>query len=379
MSQPRYRIFFASAARLLTDEDPHGEGLIAWSMLSGLAARGHELVVCAGEAKLSRKPPFEVVELGATARLESLQHDAYARRVSRAFIRAGGAARFDVAHWFRPSRPILFAPPGLPLVLGPLSAAWPEATRTRRRGAGDLVSSLLGPWTRARHRRVLAGAAVTLFSTSSARDQEESHNRATSKVVPFGVEAAGFSPGPPPATPTILFMGSLEPKKGVRELVEAFADVRRALPAARLVLAGDGPQRSSLLSLARELGLADSIELAGTVAHSRVPDLLREASLLCLPSHGEPFGMVVLEAMAAGRPVVATDAGGPTQLVDGARGGRIVPVRDPRALADALTGLLEDPEVMQRMGSFNRGLAETDYSLERFLDRLESAYEEATR
>ena len=371
------RIFVPSSATLLTDRAGHGEGLIAWGILSGLAARGHELVVCAREADLSTDPPFELIVTGRASRFESVEPLAYARRARRLLVRLGGVRRFDVAHWLYPAEPheALFLPSGLPLVVGPLFAPWPPRPRDRRFRAGDAVRAVASPLLTARHRRVLSGAAAVLLATPEASRRDAAGRE---RLLPPGVDAARFTPTAP-AGGRILFVGKLERAKGVRELVEAFAQTRTALPEAELVLAGDGPDRAWLETERDRLGLDGSLKLLGAIEHERVPSLMAEATLVCLPSPYEPYGMAVVEAMAAGRPVVAVDTGGPHFLVDPVQGGRLVPPGDAGALAAALVELLSDSERLRAAGSFNRARVERDLSLAVMLDALEAVYAELVR
>jgi glycosyltransferase involved in cell wall biosynthesis len=320
---------------------------------------------------LRSEPPFEVVELGRTSRLESLEPLAYARAADRALARFGGPRRFDAAHWLFPQAPdeTVWVPPRrMRFVIGPYLPPWPSG-RGRPLRAGDAVRVALRPLLRARRRRTLAAASEVLLSTQAATSAIPTGVRG--RIVPYGIDPAAFAATPSPAEPTILFVGRLDREKGVRDLVEAFARVR--VDGARLLLAGEGPERAWIETRKAELGLNGSLVLLGSVPHDRVPELLDRAALVCAPSHGEPFGMALLEAMAAGRAVVATDAGGPRHLVD-ERGGRLVPAGEPAVLADALAGLLVDPALTARMGRFNRERVERELSLERTLDALEEAY-----
>lgn len=358
-------VFVPSAAAVLTDSAPHGEGLIAWHVLAGLAERGHRLVVCAPRVELSAKPPFEVVELGGGSRFESIAPLAYARAARRQLERERARRPVDVVHWLYPAEThrALFVPPAeTPFVLGPVFRSWP-AGRRRSLRPGDAIRVAIAPIARARHRASLAHAAVLLATPDAGPE---------GTLVPPGVDASRFEPEPARGE-TILFLGRLSVSKGVVELLEAFAEVTTTLPKARLVLAGDGPEREALTRRAAELGLGDRVEVLGPVAHNRVPELVRAAAVFCLPSHGEPYGMAILEAMAAARAVVATDAGGPRFLV-GDSGGRLVPVSDPAALARALAELLGDPTLLVEIGRRNRARVERELSLDRMLDRLEEVY-----
>ncbi len=369
------RIFVASAADLLTDHRAHGEGLIAWHMFSALAARGHELVVCARTADLQATPPFELVVTGRASRWESLEPIAYARVAAGLFEEFGGAARFDAMHWLFPQG----VPPAtpsqpLPFVIGPRLLNWDVSGRTRRLRPGDAVRRVLSPLERSLQSRALDRSTSILVSTPEALGDVPARFRAKASVLPFGVDVSRFVTTPLPAIPTVVFLGSLERKKGVRELVEAFALVAAALPDARLVLAGGGPEHAWIESRVAELGLVERVELRGRRGHADVPELLAGCSLVCLPSHGEPFGMALLEAMAAGRAVVAVDEGGPRFLVDRVHGGRLVPRQSSNALAEALLELLRDDDLLDTLGRFNRARAQAEFDLDVVLDRLERFY-----
>jgi len=307
------------------------------------------------------------VRLGSGSRLESIAPLAYASKARRALERLGARTPFDVVHWLFPGEPeeALFAPGDrTPFVIGPLFSRWTTG-RGRRLQPGDAVKLALRPVERRRHRAALETATV-LLATPDARNR--------GRVLAPGVDPARFRVTPA-AGRSVAFVGRLERAKGVRELVEAFAGVVRAHPDATLVVAGDGSERTWIERRSVELGIVESVRLLGRVPADDVPAVLSEAAALCLPSRGEPYGMAVLEAMAAARAVVATDAGGPRHIVP-ADGGRLVPVGDAEALSQALISLLDDPCELAAMGLRNRQRVERELSVGRMLDRLEDVYAE---
>jgi glycogen(starch) synthase len=172
----------------------------------------------------------------------------------------------------------------------------------------------------------------------------------------------------------ILCLGRLECDKGVRDLVEAFAEVHLQYPEARLVFAGDGGDRRWLERRVRELDFENVVSMLGAVPHERTPSLLAEASVVCLPSHREAYGMAIVEAMSCGRAIVSVDTGGPAFLVDDPAGGRLVPRRDPVSLAAALCNVLSDPAELASMGRFNRRRVEEIFSIDGTVDVLEQHY-----
>jgi glycosyltransferase involved in cell wall biosynthesis len=169
----------------------------------------------------------------------------------------------------------------------------------------------------------------------------------------FAADLAGATPAPLPFTPgarTLLAMGRLHPNKDFPTLLRALA----RLPAeVHLALAGEGPERGALEALARELGLGARLAFLGW--RQDVGALLAAAEMLVVPSRIEPLGNVVLEGFSAARPVVATAADGPREVIAEGRTGLIVPIGDDAALAAALSGLLADPARAAAMGAAGRG------------------------
>lgn len=369
------RVFVASAAELLTDHLPHGEGLIAYQTFSALAERGHTLVVCARRAALQSAPPFEVVETGSALRWESLEPLAYARRVARIFRERGGPHAFDAVHWLYPDEPLWFVPPrGATFVVGPRLESWPASTCARRPQAGDVFRTLARPGFAAIRSTALSRASSILLATPPAGGALPAGVRPRARVAPIGVDTTVFAPGPMPAVPTILYVGRLDPVKRVRELVEAFAGVRASTGEVRLVLAGDGPEADWIRARSEELGIAEDVVLLGPVSHDATRHLYRSCSLLCLPSAGEPFGMVVLEAMASGRAVVAVDAGGPRWLVEDGVGGLLMSGGSVTELERVLRDALGQPGRLEEMGRRNRERVERELSLTRLVHVLEEEY-----
>ena len=152
-----------------------------------------------------------------------------------------------------------------------------------------------------------------------------------------------------PTTPRVLFAGRLVPEKGVDFLVRAWPAVQRALPAAELRIAGDGPQREALQRLASGLGLAVDSIFIGRLPHPEVRRHMLEARLLAIPSiWSENSPLSCYEALQIGLPMVASDVGGLGDLVIDRRTGRLVPPRNPDALAEAIVQALSAPEEWQR-------------------------------
>jgi glycosyltransferase involved in cell wall biosynthesis len=180
--------------------------------------------------------------------------------------------------------------------------------------------------------------------------------------------AAKRQPGGP-----VVFAGRLAPEKGVDTLVEAAG--RAGLP---VEIAGDGPERERLVDLAAQQA-GGLVRFHGRLSKSAVADLVRSASVVAVPSRWfENQPMTVLEAFAAGVPVVASNLGGLSELIEPGVDGDLVPPDDADALAVALSGFLRRPQVALAMGANARAKARREFDPARHLTRLTTIYEEAT-
>ncbi len=373
------RIAFVPAARVLSESRPNGEALIASSLIRGLAARGHEILAYCERNELPAIDGVEVREIRVAGASVALARLDWARRIAR---NAAGAS-YDVAHVLFPfttADGYSFVD-GAPLVCGPVNLPWPADASRPTGFARRALHALTKGRERRAHARTLGRAAriMTTGAASRAGLNGSIHDRCVD--VPFGVDTDRFLARPLPHEPTILFLSVLQERKGVEVLLRAMPEVVRCMPRARLVIAGEDPHgmRAGLERLAVELGVASDVTFLGDVSPDEAPSVYERATVVCQPSLGEPFGMTVIEAMAAGRAVVGTAAGGiPDAVVEG-EGGRLVPAGDERLLADALCAVLTTPGLAERMGAFNRARVLERYALDRVLDRIEAVHRDAVR
>jgi glycosyltransferase involved in cell wall biosynthesis len=202
-------------------------------------------------------------------------------------------------------------------------------------------------------------------------------------VVPCGVDCTQFRPEGDIARKRlphrVISVGRLVPRKGFADLIAALACVQDT----ELVIAGgpahdrlaDDPEARRLLALAEKMRVAGRVRLAGQVPRDRMPALLRSADVVaCVPWY-EPFGIVPLEAMACGVPVVATRVGGLTDTVVEHVTGELVPPRDPAALATTLRTMLADPVRRSFLGGSGRDRAESRYPWQRIAAECAREYE----
>lgn len=198
-------------------------------------------------------------------------------------------------------------------------------------------------------------------------------------LLPNGVDDTPFATAEPFAEltdhdrPLLLFVGRLEPRKGVDVLVQAFLQLRASIPNLRLCVVGEGPGRDRCEQMIPPSIRADAM-FVGAVAAADLPRYHASADVFVSPAlGGESFGIVLLEAMAAGLPIVASDIPGYRTVVNDGRQGRLVPPNDVFALSDAISALLENEKLRLAMGAEGRQTA-AEYSWPVIGGRIETLY-----
>jgi glycosyltransferase involved in cell wall biosynthesis len=220
-------------------------------------------------------------------------------------------------------------------------------------------------WSLSRLERHNARRAPLVLTTSDYCRRRIGHHYGVHadkiRIVPEGIDLPRWrrlldAPHGPAREPqTILCVARQYPRKHVADLLRAFARVAPRFPAARLVVVGDGPEHPRLRALAAELRLGARAALLGALPDDdEVIGWYRRAGIFCLPSVQEGFGIVFLEAMAAGLPIVAARAAAVPEVVPDGQAGLLTPPGDVPALADALAALLDSPALRLRLGEYGR-------------------------
>lgn len=187
---------------------------------------------------------------------------------------------------------------------------------------------------------------------------------------------------PPRGAPTVLFAGVLVHGKGVHHLLDAVPEVRRTVPNARVLIAGaakDAAYARELHAQAARQGISGCVEFLGALPQADLARRMAQADVLVLPTLSEAFGLVLLEAMACGTPVVASRVGGTPDLVRDGENGFLVPPGDPRALAERVAWVLSHPAVTATMGQRARAFARAFDLEEAFLSGYDRLFQEALR
>ena len=375
-----------------------GLGRHVHALAEAMAAAGHEVTVLTRHPGTPDVPHDEVV---AGVRVVRAAEDptklsfaddllAWTMALNHALTRAGLAVcaerSFDVVHahdWL-----VAHAATTLEHHLGvPLVATLHSTEAGRHQGW------LPGPVNRTIHsvewwltfeaRRVVTCSAYMCWEVTRLFDLPPGKV----DVVPNGVDAARWRVGADRAAaarrrwaadgPLVVYCGRLVYEKGVQDLLAAVPRLRRRHPGLRVVVAGTGPAEAELRERARALRLGRAVAFAGFVTDAELAALVAAADCAVVPSRYEPFGMVALEAGAAGTPVVAADVGGLAEVVADGRLGVRFPAGDPAALAGAVGRLLADPDLGRRLVRAGQDALATEHGWDRVAERTVAVYRRA--
>lgn len=196
------------------------------------------------------------------------------------------------------------------------------------------------------------------------------------EVVPPGIDASWFEVvRNPQSEPHLLLWGRIEHQKGIDHLLQAMKIALDKVPDLRLTLVGEGNMTHSYRCQARDTGLLRRVTFAGWLSMREIQNLAAQATLGVFPSRIESFGLSMAEAMAAGLPVIATRVGALPEFIDDGVTGTLVPSGDIAALADAITGALENPQQSDRMAVAGRETVRQRFSWDAAADRTILLYQ----
>lgn len=342
---------------------------------SELRLRGHEVTVVTGRPPGYRAAdPPDVVRVGTSILVPfqgafvDLTIGPTLRRDLRKLWRE---RTFDVVHVHQPLTPTL------PLLTGETSTA-PVVGTFHAAGTDSRLFRLFRRPLDEHWRRLAGRIAVS----ATARQFVDRHFPGEYRIIPNGVDVRRFHPDVPPRPEmvadgrlNVLFVGRLDPRKGLPVLLDAFPRLRRAVPEARLVVVGSSFLRGWLERRlpARE---REHVHFAGAVTALELPSWYASAHVVASPAlRNESFGIVLLEAMAAGRPLVASDIPGYRSVIEHEDDGVLVPPGDVAALSSALASLLRDPARRLALAARGRARAET-FGWDTVAARLEAYYDE---
>lgn len=245
---------------------------------------------------------------------------------------------------------------------------------------GSLVESV---YRRSLGASTLRKAARVVVTTRTYAATSRAVWRYNPTVIPNAVDHRRFRPDVdgsqirsklsiPPDIPLVLLVGRIVPHKGIEQFVEA----ARYVPEARFVIAGEGSLLDPMKRLAASMGVADRVRFVGRVSEARLPEVYAACDVFVLPSVSrlEAFGIVALEAMATGKPVIVADIPGVRERIVDGQDGLLADPLNSMDLAEKIRRLLADPEARRAMGQRGREKVLASFSIERVTDEIEAVY-----
>jgi glycosyltransferase involved in cell wall biosynthesis len=347
-----------------------GVEVLGTKLVLALRRRGYQIAIVTSHGSLTL-PDDDLYEGVPVHRLPF--HHAFAQRditrlaeIHHRLVRLKGTFTPDLVHMHHvgPSAVLyrqVFADGSTPLLVTLLSMI-PDQLLRKGSGFASVVGS--ADW-------VTANALTPL-------DQARRHLPDVvprSSVVYNGLDRPTIARAPLPFDPPrLLCVGRLSPEKGFDVGLSAFAMLSRRFPAARLIVAGDGSERTALERQAADSGIADVVDFVGWVAPEKVRALMNQATTVVIPSWTEGLPVVATEAGQMGRPIVATRVGGIPEVVLHGETGLLAEPGDSNGLAAALAALIEDPERARRMGEVAYHRAHDVFTIERCVESYDALY-----
>jgi len=221
-------------------------------------------------------------------------------------------------------------------------------------------------------KRLCSAVAANSAAVARRMHERDGFGLQQIRVIPGGIDTDHFCPNGAPTSFDFVSVARLERAKGVWDLLEAMAIVRAAHPSASLLLVGSGEEHYRVARAIRERGLRAAVTMAGETGD--VVGELRKAPVFVLASHSEGQSNAIMEAMATGLAVVATDVGGSPELVTPGANGELVPARDPHALAAQMIAHLEHPDRARAYGAAGREQAVSHHDIRRAAQQYRDLY-----
>lgn len=339
-----------------------------------LVAMGHQVRIMAPSSRRSIEREYDdIYRIGGVRRIPangSIARITLSFRLARRVREVLTSERFDVVHAHEPLMPSL--PPTVLRYSESLNIGTFHAYR------GSYYGYFYGrPVLRYAFRQLDGRIAVSRAAKRFVRQ----YFMAPYKIIPNGVDVGRFdrtrvSPLPQfsDGRPTILFVGRPEQRKGVGYLLRAYPRIKAEFPEARIVIVGAGDWDESPYTAYIERHRMSDIVIAGRVSDAELPRYHRSADVFCSPAtEGESFGVVLLEAMAAGLPVVASNIEGYRQVVTDGENGLLVPPRDDIRLAEGICTVLQNRALAQRLAD-NGMAAAREYGWDRIAEQILDFY-----
>jgi len=355
-----------------------GSGVVATELGKGLADRGHEVafISYASPLRLTELPPrvsFHEVEI---EQYPLLKHFPYTLALASKLAEVAEVKDLDILHAH------YAIPFGAAALLAKQIVHHRDLKVVLTLHGTDITlvgnNASFKPVTRMTIERADATTVVSQFLKDETIRQFDTQRELA--VIYNFIDPDRHQLEPCPCIPqctdrsrkTIIHISNFRPVKRIRDVIATFANISKAVDS-RLILAGDGPDAPVAREMAQQLGILDQITFVGVV--DRVAPLLARADLLLLPSSTESFGLVALEAIASGVPVIASDVGGIPEVIEHGKTGYLAPVGDVAAMSEYAIRLLQDEAQHARFSADARAQARQRFDYQLIIPQYERLYE----
>jgi glycosyltransferase involved in cell wall biosynthesis len=378
------RVFVPSASYILSDYLLSSEGTSCYALFQSLERFGYFFEAVSPYIRV--KVPLSNVEfhqvgsfqVSPTAKpiLKYFSHSEFLIRSYQKTLDILRVKEIDVIHHMLPAvYSQTFSPIALlgrmrkPFVFGPLSAHfYPRPSDERM---------LLGLTSRLHRKTIEKCDALITITDQVKRLYSAFFDEERIWTIPLGVDTETFKPSKNHVEREcheILFAGYLYKLKGVEYLMRAMQMIAEERKDVKLRIIGDGPNKHNLQKLAEALNLKTSVIFEGVVSHTRMPKYYQQSDVVCFPTLGEPFGKVIIEAMACAKPVVASNIGGSAEIIQDRKNGILVAPGRPDLLAREILSLLEDETAGKTIGASARETVVEKYSWEKIAEDYHRLY-----
>lgn len=352
-----------------------------WHLARELERRGHDVTVITGQAKTPDDRGLRVLRLGFQVPLSvngANIHLTVGWKLGRALQHIEEREKFDLVHVQCP------VDPGLPIIASCTMRSPKVGTHHSFRDSHAFADSLFFLFRKAFDRAVSNVQQHIAVSESAARVAHRYYPDVPIAVIPNGIDVARFSPSVEPFPKyrdgvfTILFVGRMDPRKGAKHLFAALPYLEQRLDRYRVLVVGSGWMKKYYRAHI-PITLQHRVEFAGFATPDELPRYYRSADVYCSPATGnESFGIVLLEAMASGLPIVASNIEGYRHVITDGKEGLLSAVRDPYSIAEKIAQLAKDRHLRERLGS--AGLVSSKrYDWQLITDQIEQVYSRLSR
>jgi len=378
-------VLVSSAAYILSDYLLSSEGISCYQLLKNMERFGYSFDAISEFVRVRK--PLENVNFHQVGSFQIMpksnlveKYLGHAEFITRSYLKCTRILKekeIDIIHHMFPAvynqsfslLALMGKTRGYRFVIGPLSAHYYTRPKDER--------TIMGLTSRLHLKTIQKSDAVITISQKVRKLYEGIVDDEKISVIPLGVDTGVFKPAEKRVHKDdyeILYVGYLYELKGVEYLIRSMALVAREQGDVKLRIVGEGPEKSRLVALTKALNLEDRVLFEGFVPHTQIARCYQQCDIFCFPTLGEPFGKVVLEAMACGKPVVASNVGGPSEIIEDGRTGFLVHSARPRALADKILELLSNEWRIRKIGANARKVIVQKYSWEKIAGAYNKLY-----